>query len=105
MRFAFLLLAAVGWAQQAFVPTVIKTPGSPSQVLFGTYHGALLSSSNLGSTWLPVYVTEPGLPQPPINGFEIDSTQPNTLYLATTIAAGALWKSSDGGATWNKSNS
>jgi uncharacterized protein (TIGR03437 family) len=51
-----------------------------------------------------VYITEPGLPQPPIRGLQIDATDSNTLYLATTIAAGALWKSTDGGVTWAKSN-
>jgi hypothetical protein len=101
-----LSFAAVGWAQQTFVPTVIATPGSPSQVLFGTYNGFLIRSNDLGMTWLPIYVTQPGLPQPPIQGFAIDATDStgNTLYLATTIAAGAFWKSTDGGATWATAN-
>ena len=106
-RTAVLLLSltSAGWAQQSFVPTVIKTPGYPSQVLFGAYRGALVSSNDLGAHWIPLYVTEPGLPQPPIQGFAIDANNPSTLYLATTIAAGAFWKSSDGGTTWVKANS
>ncbi len=106
IRIALLLsFAAAGWAQQSFVPTVISTPGSPSQVLFGTYHGVLVRSSDLGTTWVPIYVSQAGLPQPPVQGFAIDSNNPNILYLATTIAAGAFWKITDGGATWTKANS
>ena len=30
----------------------------------------------------------------------IDPTNDLTLYLATTIAAGSIWKSTDGGNTW-----
>ena len=44
------------------------------------------------------------MPQPPLSGFEVDANDPNTLYLATTPAAGAFWKSTDGGATWITTN-
>src|SRR5580693_769940 len=100
-----LSLTSAGWAQQSFVPTVTKTPGYPSQVLFGSYHGVLVRSNDLGAHWIPLYVTQPGLPQPPIQGFAIDANNPSTVYLATTIAAGAFWKSSDGGPPWAKANS
>jgi uncharacterized protein (TIGR03437 family) len=89
------------WAQQqSFVPKVIATPGSPSTILFGVYGNALVRSANLGITWTPLYITQAGLPQPPVNGFAIDPLNPNTAYLATTAAAGLLWKSTDGGVTW-----
>ena|SRR5579871_3696418 len=109
MRFAFIFMASLftasaGLAQQPFVPIVTNVPGSPSQILYGTYHGLLVRSSNLGLNWLPVYITQAGLPQPPNHGFQVDATDPNTLYFATTIAAGALWKSTDGGMTWATSN-
>src|ERR1022692_4672030 len=102
--FVFLSLTAAGWAQQPFVPTVTATPGSPSRTLFGTYRGVLVRSNDLGATWIPLYVTEPGLPQPPVQSLAIDASNPNIIYLATTIAAGAFWKSTDDGSTWSKAN-
>jgi uncharacterized protein (TIGR03437 family) len=96
-----LFLTSPTWAQQqSFVPTVIATPGAPSSVLFGVYGGDLVRSADLGKTWIPVYLTQAGLPQPPIAGFAIDALNSNNVYLATTAAAGTFWKSSDGGLTW-----
>jgi len=98
-------LAALGvapaWGQQAFVPQPIATGGIPSPVLFGVYRGSLVRSTDFGATWVSVYVTAVGLPQPPVQGFAIDALNPNTLYLATTAPAGTFWKSTDGGATWS----
>jgi uncharacterized protein (TIGR03437 family) len=96
----FLCLAGSAWAQQAFVPEVIATPGTPSPVLYGLYNGTLIKSGDLGSTWLPLYITEPGVRQPPIKAFVLDAADPNTLYVGTTFADGGLWKSTDGGSTW-----
>src|ERR1700722_7321081 len=95
----FSLTSAI-WAQQSFVPVVIATPGSPSTVLFGVYGSAPVRSVDLGKTWAPMYVTHAGLPQPPVNGFAVDPLNSNTAYLATTIAAGTFWKSTDAGLTW-----
>ena len=56
------------WAQpQPFFPRVLATPGDPSQILYGVYNGALVQSTDLGHTWTPLYITEPGLPQPPVS--------------------------------------
>ncbi len=111
MRTKFLaacLLSATPliWAQQPFVPVVIATPGTPSTVLYGVYGpgSALVRSNDLGKTWTPLYITQPGSAQPPLKGFAIDPTNANTVYLATTIAAGAIWKSSDAGTTWIQSS-
>jgi hypothetical protein len=104
-----LILSQQTLAQQVFVPTVIATPGSPSSVLYGLYANELVRSQNLGSTWTPVYITQAGLAQPPILGFAIDPANSNTLYVATTLAAGGnlgpIWKSTDGGATWAQASS
>src|SRR5258708_12538333 len=81
-----LLSAAVAaLAQQPFVPSVLAPVGSPSQVLYGTYRGAPVRSSDGGATWTPIYVTEPALPQPPIYKLLVDSSNSNTFYLATPI--------------------
>src|SRR5579883_1291796 len=102
--FSIYLVLGTAWGQQAFVPQVTAAAGSPSAVLYGVYRGNPVVSQDLGSTWNPIYITTPGLPQPPVQGFEIDPLNSSTLYFATTIAAGAFWKSSDGGATWAKAN-
>ncbi|HYK62437.1 MAG TPA: sialidase family protein, partial [Bryobacteraceae bacterium] len=101
--FLFLSMGAA-WGQQAFVPQVIATPGAPSAVLYGLYRGSVVKSADLGSTWNPIYITTPGLPQPPVQGFDIDQLNPSTVYFATSAAVGAFWKSTDGGATWAKAN-
>jgi uncharacterized protein (TIGR03437 family) len=95
----FFLTSTI-WAQQSFVPLVIATPGYPSPTLFGVYGGDLVLSANSGTTWTPIYITQAGLPQPPVNGFAVDPLNTDNVYLATTIAAGTFWKSADGGNTW-----
>jgi uncharacterized protein (TIGR03437 family) len=95
-----VLCAAAALAQQSFIPNVLATVGTPSKLLYGSYHGVLLRSIDNGSTWTPMYVTEPGLPQPPILKFQVDSSNSNILYLGTTQAAGGFWRSNDSGITW-----
>lgn len=101
--------AAAGslWAQQSFVPTVIAAAGAPSTLLFGEYgnSNSLLRSQNGGQTWTPVYITQAGLPQPPVEALVIDPNNSSTVYVSTTLAAGALWKSTDGGNTWGQATS
>ena len=107
LAFLSLALGFTGqqvFAQQPFAPTVLATTGGSSKVLWGSFNGSLIRSADLGNTWLPVYVTEPGLPQPRVLFFEIDSLDPNTVYLATTLVAGGVFKSTDGGTTWAKAN-
>src|SRR5262249_12835036 len=101
----YLLLAGAVWAQQPFFPSVAALPGSPSRVLYGTYKTGIVKSTDNGVTWVPIYVTEPGLPQPPVTTLNLDILDGNILYLATTMAAGGIWKSTDAGATWTKMNS
>lgn len=102
---AFLLSASyLAWAQQPFVPSIIATPGSPSTVFYGVYGGALVRSNDSAKTWTPLYITEAGLPQPPVNGFAIDPNNPSNLFLATTLPAGLMWRSTDGGSTWLSAN-
>ncbi len=83
---------------------MLATAGAGINVLWGSYNGNLVRSKDLGVTWLPIYLTEPGLPQPPVLFFEIDSADLNTVYVVTTLTAGGVWKSTDGGSTWAKSN-
>src|ERR1700733_13539305 len=96
-----ILSATAAWPQQSFIPTVIAT--APNQVLYGSHNGALVVSSNGGATWIPMFVTAAGLPPPPVTAFVVDPNN-GTLYLATTTAAGAIWRSMDGGNTWTNAN-
>ncbi|HLX43438.1 MAG TPA: hypothetical protein VKR43_08385 [Bryobacteraceae bacterium] len=97
----FILSATAAWSQQSFLPAVIAA--APNGTLYASHNGALLLSTNGGSTWIPMFVTAPGLPQPPVKGLIIDPAS-GTLYLATTTAAGAMWRSQDGGTTWTNTN-
>ena len=83
---------------------MLALPGTPSQVLYGTYKGALVKSADAGSTWTAIHIAEAGAPQPPVIGLAIDLVDNKTLYLSTTIAAGGVWRSSDSGATWTAAN-
>ena len=68
---------------------MIATPGAPSRVLYGTYNGAFIRSSDGGSTWTPIYLTEPGSPQPPILGLVFDLADTITvLVYGRVIASG-----------------
>jgi uncharacterized protein (TIGR03437 family) len=99
----FLLTGVCLWAQpQPILPQVLATPGDPNPVLYGVYNGSLIVSPDRGRTWTPMYVTEPGLPQPPALAFAIDALDHDVLYLATTQAAGTFWRSADRGATWRR---
>src|SRR5579872_5512512 len=89
VRFLILISALTACAQQSFIPSVAALPGTPSHILFGTYKGSLARSPDGGSTWTPIYMTEPGSRQPPVTDFEIDVLDPNTVYLVTTTAFGS----------------
>ena len=101
LAFTSALLFTTGLlAQQPFAPSVLAASGGKSTILWGSYHNALVRSTDLGVTWLPIYITQAGLPQPPVLQFDIDSGDPSIVYLGTTLAAGGMWKSVDGGVTW-----
>lgn len=102
--FTPLLTSQVVLAQQPFAPSVLASSGGKSTILWGSYNGNLVRSLDLGVTWLPIYITTAGLPQPPVLTFDIDSGNPNMVYVGTTLAAGGVWKSIDGGATWTPGN-
>ncbi|MEI9814831.1 MAG: hypothetical protein WDO18_20305 [Acidobacteriota bacterium] len=95
-----LLLLSTASAQQAFTPAVRAVVGTPNPILYGFG----LKSSDNGRTWTPLYLTEPGLPQPAFTAIEIDPSNPQFLYVTTSAADGTFWKSTDAGASWHKSS-
>ncbi|MEZ5354755.1 MAG: hypothetical protein R2762_19140 [Bryobacteraceae bacterium] len=82
---------------------VLATPGAPSETLYA-YRNGLFKSTDLGRTWIPLYLTEPGLPQPAALFLVIDPSNAGNLFLASTAAAGMVWKSTDAGTTWTRAN-
>jgi uncharacterized protein (TIGR03437 family) len=84
-------------------PTLVRTPGTPSQTFYAAANG-LFRSTDGGVNWTAAYITEPGRPQPQILSMLIDARNPAVLYVSTTVDAGAVWRSADGGATWTPAN-
>jgi uncharacterized protein (TIGR03437 family) len=87
-----LLDFAVGY------PIAIDRTSSPA-----IYAGRFRSLDG-GATWAAYYLNPAGLPQPPVKALVVDPGEPSTLYYATEVAQGAVWKSTDRGATWARAN-
>ena len=111
-RWAVLLLCSGAlWAQPAFDASVqtLVVEGPPPVIyaawpLVGGAASALFRSADEGASWLPVYLTEPGLPQPFIRSLVVDPANPANLFLASDSAHGGIWRSSDSGASWSAAN-
>ena len=107
---AFLYGGAL-WAQPAFDASVqtLAVEG-PSPVIYAAWPlpggaaSALFRSSDEGASWSPVYLNEPGLPQPFIRSLVVDPTNPAILLIATDPAHGGIWRSADSGASWSDAN-
>ena len=112
LRAAVFVWAVVASAQPHFDADVqsIVVEGTPpvmyaSWWLAGGAGSALFRSADEGASWAPVYLTEPGPPQPPIRSLVVDPNNPAALFIATDPAHGGIWRSADSGATWSASNS
>ncbi|HLK48116.1 MAG TPA: hypothetical protein VKT49_08280 [Bryobacteraceae bacterium] len=104
-------MAGIATAQPHFETDVryIVVEGTPAVMyagwdLLNGAGSALFRSADEGASWAPVYLTEPGLPQPQIRSFVVDPTNPAVLFVATNPAHGGIWRSADSGATWSSSN-
>jgi photosystem II stability/assembly factor-like uncharacterized protein len=65
-------------------------------LLFGSQPVGLYQSVNDGATWTPLH--DGTWPLTVINDVEVDSADPNRIYVAS--AGAGVFRSSDGGATW-----
>ncbi len=70
------------------------SPSRPNLVYAGDYEGKVLKSTNRGSTWNVIAQ----LPTPGIGSLAVDSFNPDTVYAA---GRDGVYKSIDGGKTWN----
>jgi photosystem II stability/assembly factor-like uncharacterized protein len=73
------------------------------QVVFAEFNGQLYKSTNRGSAWTNIHGTLPGTVVDIGLSPQFGSDQTVFVGLAVTIHAGAVYKSTDGGATWDYS--
>jgi photosystem II stability/assembly factor-like uncharacterized protein len=87
------LLGTVAYTVQALA----VDPSTPTTVYMGTDLSGVFKSTNSGGSW-----NSAGLSGKPIYALAIDPTRPLYIYAATDGPSGSLWKTKDGGATWNQ---
>ncbi|MCI2229264.1 T9SS type A sorting domain-containing protein [Polaribacter sp. MSW13] len=89
---------------QGRVNTVAIDPNNPNIYYVGAPAGGIWKSIDAGSTWAPLV---DHLPQIGVSGIAIDPSDSDTIYITTGDDDAAdsysvgVWKSTDGGATWN----
>jgi len=83
-------------------PTVAVDPANPSTVYFGfEKHGVLNKSTDGGSTWQQKFLLRDSV-RNEIRSIAIDPSDPYIIYVGLNREANkTIWKSSDGGETWN----
>ena len=86
------------------VNVIIRDPGNFNTYYAGAPSGGIWKSTDAGLTWT---ILNDNLPQIGVSGIAIDKNDSNVIYIATgdddagdTFSVG-VWKSIDGGATWN----
>ncbi len=86
------------------VNVILKDPNDDDTIYAGAPAGGLWKSTDGGQTWA---VLTDFLPQIGVSGIAIHPSDSDTIYIATgdddagdSIGVG-VWKSTDGGATWN----
>jgi photosystem II stability/assembly factor-like uncharacterized protein len=80
-------------------------PTNPRIIYAGAATGGVFKSIDAGKTWFPIFDKQAVLP---IGDIEIDPSRPQTVYVGTGEAngghnnfpGGGLYKSTDGGLTW-----
>jgi len=87
------------------VNVILPDPKDENIIYVGTPAGGLWKSTDKGGTWVPL---TDELPQIGVSGIAIDPSDSNIIYIATgdddasdTVSAG-VFKSFDGGITWNE---
>ncbi|MFZ5979690.1 MAG: hypothetical protein ACOYVF_03580, partial [Candidatus Zixiibacteriota bacterium] len=81
-------------------------PSAPNTIYVSSALGGVFKSTDLGSSWTPIFDDEGA---PSMGAIAIDPSDPLTLYAGTgevnpagdTYEGDGIYKSTDGGATWN----
>lgn len=93
---------------QGRVNTVAVDPSNTNTYYVGAPAGGIWKSTDAGVNWTPL---TDHLPQIGVSGIAIHPTNSNIIYIATgdddasDSSAVGVWKSTDGGATWNNTGS
>ena len=85
------------WTQPRFDALIetLVVEGSPP-VIYASHpvdsgvSSALFRSTDDGANWMPVYVVEAGLPQPPVRSLVVNPDNPEILFIATDTSRGIL---------------
>ena len=87
------------------VNVIIKDPNNANTYYAGAPSGSIWKSTDAGGSWTPL---TDDLPQIGVSGIAIDYNDSNTIYIATgdddagdSFSVG-VFKSTDGGTTWNE---
>jgi photosystem II stability/assembly factor-like uncharacterized protein len=89
---------------QGRINCIIEDPNIPTTLYCGAPSGGLWKSTDDGNTW---NILTDDLPQIGVSGIAIDYSNSNIIYMATGDDDGfdsysvGVWKSEDGGITWN----
>jgi photosystem II stability/assembly factor-like uncharacterized protein len=91
-----------GFLQPRWLRSLVVAPGAAGRLLGLTNEGYLMSSADRGETWTTAPLPDEiaGLPLRQHGFVGMDYNHPDTLYLGA--ATEGLWRSSDGGAQWQK---
>lgn len=90
------------------VNMVIEDPNDPNTIYIGAPAGGIWKSTDAGSTWTPLI---DDLAAIGVSWITIDPNNSNNIYIATGDADGGdtysigVWRSIDGGTTWNPTGS
>lgn len=89
---------------QGRVNTIAEDPSDPNTLYIGAPAGGIWKSIDSGANWVPL---TDYLPQIGVSGIAIHPTNSDIIYIATgdddsgNSSAVGVWKSVDGGTTWN----
>ncbi len=95
----------IGRPGQGRINAVAVDPNNPDIIFAGAPAGGAWKSTDRGTSWTPIFDF---FPQTGVSGIAIDPNDSNTVYLATgdddnaTTFSIGVWKSTDGGNTWNE---
>ncbi len=95
----------IGRPGQGRINAVAVDPNNPDIMFAGAPAGGAWKSTDGGTSWTPIFDF---FPQTGVSGIAIDPNDSNTVYLATgdddnaTTFSIGVWKSTDGGTTWNE---
>ncbi|MGY6561217.1 MAG: VPS10 domain-containing protein [Luteibaculaceae bacterium] len=87
------------------VNEILVHPTDPNTIFLGTPQGGIWKTTNLGQTWTPLsdFLSSMG-----VSGIAIDPTNTETIYISTGdafsshSASTGVFKSTDGGETWEQ---